>query len=176
MQGRARRFIASTSSSTRVANDLLTAVESPEPAETMEGGGGATAHEPVASTEAAAPGSRPYTFNAQAIRQYCDDYSENNVTAAAIGPKWPAAAVLSLWVLVTPVLYGPSTLGSSTTDSGFEFGTDICSGAPAVLPPFCLAVSPHTQKPPSVTSHHSMSHTSAPSRVGTGKRTVWCPR
>ena len=47
MQSRARRFIASTSSSTRVANDLLTAVESPEPAETMEGGGAAAAHEPV---------------------------------------------------------------------------------------------------------------------------------
>ena len=78
-------------------------------------------------------------------------FSED-VTAAAIGPKWPAAAVLSLWVLVTPVLYGPSMLGSSTTDSGFELGTDIRSGATDVLlPPFCFT----TQKPPCVTSHHS---------------------
>ena len=69
------------------------------------------------------------------------------VTAAAIGPKWPAAAVLSLWVLVTPVLYGPSMLGSSTTDSGFELGTDIRSGATDVLlPSFCFT----TQKPPCV--------------------------
>ena len=42
----------------------------------MEGGGAAAAHEPTASTEAAATGSRTYAFNAQAIRQYCDDYSE----------------------------------------------------------------------------------------------------
>ena len=75
MQSRARRFIASTSSSARVATDLLTAVESPEPAETMEGGGGAAAHEPAASTEAAAAGTR--TFNVQTVRQYCDDYSES---------------------------------------------------------------------------------------------------
>ena len=42
----------------------------------MEGGGAAAAHEPTASTEAAATGSRTYAFNAKAIRQYCDDYSE----------------------------------------------------------------------------------------------------
>ena len=76
VQSRARRFIASTSSSARVATDLLTAVESPEPAETMEGGGGAAAHEPAASTEAAATGSRTYAFNEQAVRQYCDEYNE----------------------------------------------------------------------------------------------------
>ena len=40
----------------------------------MEGGGGAAAYEPAASTEAAAAGTR--TFNVQAVRQYCDDYSE----------------------------------------------------------------------------------------------------
>ena len=41
----------------------------------MEGGGGAAAYEPAASTEAAAAGTR--TFNVQAVRQYCDDYSES---------------------------------------------------------------------------------------------------
>ena len=43
----------------------------------MEGGGGAAAHEPAASTEAAATGSRTYAFNEQAVRQYCDEYSES---------------------------------------------------------------------------------------------------
>ena len=52
-----RRFVASTPSSAHLATDLL-AVESPEPAETMEGGGGAAAHDPAASTEAAAAGMR----------------------------------------------------------------------------------------------------------------------
>ena len=43
----------------------------------MEGGGGAAAHEPAASTEAAAAGAKTYAFNVQAVRQYCDDYSES---------------------------------------------------------------------------------------------------
>ena len=43
----------------------------------MEGGGGAAAHGPAASTEAAAAGSRTYAFNEQAVRQYCNDYDES---------------------------------------------------------------------------------------------------
>ena len=49
--------------------------------------------------------------------------------------------------------------GSSTTDSGFELGTDIRSGATDVqLPSFCFT----TQKPPCVISHHNMPQHSGP--------------
>ena len=40
----------------------------------MEGGGGAAAHEPAAST-GAAEGSRTYTIDEAAVRRYCDEYS-----------------------------------------------------------------------------------------------------
>ena len=104
-------------------------------------------------------GSRPSLCGVHNVEVLGASGTKKSVTAAAIGPKWPAAAVLSLWVLVTPVLYGPRLLGSSTTDSGFELGTDIRSGEPDVqLPPFCFT----TQKPPCVIPHHSMSQHSGP--------------